>query len=123
MRMQCPECGSVDVHSSRTKSSGESALRWLGIAPRRCSACGWRGLRPRSLFPVGQRSGPQRSSDAAQAIDVREEEAYERARLERRRRRHRNHQRRRKGRTLKAVVYALALGAASGVFAYFFSGE
>ncbi len=119
MLMRCPKCGSIDVHSSRGKGTKDSALRFVGIAPRRCSACGWRGYRPRFLYPSKQRAGP--SGASAPVIDAAAEAAFERS-MRRRRRLH-SHSRRKRTRALKAILYALALGAGTGLAVYVFSGE
>lgn len=121
MLMRCPKCDSIDVHSSRAKGAKDIALRFVGIAPRRCSACGWRGYRPRFLFPAKQRAGPATAPISAPAIDVRAEE--ERERILRRRRRKRTHSRRKRTRAVMALAYALALGAGTGLAVYLLSGE
>ncbi len=51
MIARCPRCGCFDIHNSRPRGSMESFVRIFGIAPRRCSACGWRAIRPKWLCP------------------------------------------------------------------------
>lgn len=51
MIARCPKCGCFDIHNSRPRGSTESFFRVFGIAPQRCSACGWRAVRPKWLYP------------------------------------------------------------------------
>ncbi len=114
MLTKCPNCGSFDVHSSRASTRGERVLRVLGIAPRRCSACGWRGYRPRALYPAKQRSA---SMAGGEPFDPIAEAKRERSQA-RRRRRLRSHTRRRKLRTLQLAVFALMLGMGTGLLVF-----
>ncbi len=43
MSRLCPGCSSADLHISRDRSLMDRAMRAIGLPPRRCSACGWRG--------------------------------------------------------------------------------
>lgn len=120
--MRCPKCGSHDVHSSRAKGARDAALRFVGVAPKRCTACGWRGYRPRFLFHPKQRAAaPFASRGPVPEIDIEAEAAWERS-MRRQRRLRGSYSRRRRARTLQAFALALALGAAAGLGAFAFSG-
>ena len=56
MTATCPRCGSADIHSSRSRGALETLARVVGLPPRRCAACGWRGLRPRGLYSTRRSS-------------------------------------------------------------------
>jgi len=41
----CPQCGSADVHRSRTRTAAEWIARRLGLRLRRCHVCNFRFAR------------------------------------------------------------------------------
>jgi predicted RNA-binding Zn-ribbon protein involved in translation (DUF1610 family) len=65
----CPSCGSTELHSSRSKSLMDRALRALGLPPRRCAACGWRGYFARALSTArGEPAGAGAPFDAVARV-------------------------------------------------------
>ena len=120
----CPRCGSVDVHSSRAKGPLEGLARVLGLPPRRCSACGWRGFRPRPLFP--SKHGSQPELRAAEAPPPAPEPAPIAAppppaddrHSKRRKHKHRNHIKGKGSDAWKVALLAIALGIALGYVVY-----
>jgi len=131
----CPRCGSTAVHSSRTKGALDRIARLAALPPRRCSACGWRGYRPRVLFPSKHGSNPElpavqpaaepapaqpqqpqplpTASDPAPEPEKEKETEKQRAAGRRRRHRHRHHIKT-KNAAWKVALLAVGMGAALG---------
>ncbi|MBI5544032.1 MAG: hypothetical protein HY901_09105 [Deltaproteobacteria bacterium] len=123
----CPRCGSVDVYSSRAKGAGETFARLLGLPPRRCSACGWRGFRPRIIFPARRGSSPDNPVLASPEVPppvppMAASDPGSRRSKRRHHPRHHQHRIKHRGTGGKLVALALALGVAAGLMAYACSG-
>jgi len=112
MTPTCPRCGSVDLHSSRSKGVGDALVRALGMPPRRCSACGWRGYRPRVLCPAKHGSQPELPAVAAPPPEpISAPDPVPPPAEKAKRRGHRKHQRHLKGPKVAAwKIAALAVG-------------
>ncbi|MFN7135639.1 MAG: hypothetical protein ACK4N5_26440 [Myxococcales bacterium] len=114
--IRCPRCHSWDVNRSRTRNVFERALALGTFAPRRCSACGWRGFR------FG------RTASESPARDVSPEERRRRLQAEaqeasRRRRALRPPRvRRDAAKRNQALAFALAVGMSIGIFAHSCAG-
>ena len=116
MTGRCPRCGNPEVQSSRARGAVETFARLLGFPPRRCTACGWRGLRPRVIFDARKASKP---GIPQVELPPAPPPPPSPAELEKRRRhRHRHHIKTQKRQALQAVVIALVLGVGAGIIVY-----
>ena len=119
MTATCPRCGSVDLQSSRSKGPLDAIARVLGLPPRRCTACGWRGIRPRLLAPARHGSSPSLPIATEQP---KPDPAPVQEHHRRRKHHHKHHVRTSKGPNLMVVLAAVMIGVATGLVVYAFLG-
>ena len=119
MTGRCPRCGNPEVQSSRARGPIELFARVIGFPPRRCTACGWRGMRPRLIFGARKASNP---SIPKVAVPPPPPPPPPPSPAEEEKRRHHHHHRhhikKQKRQALQALVLALVLGVGAGLIVY-----
>ena len=116
MTGRCPKCGNPEVQSSRARGPGEMFARMLGFPPRRCTACGWRGIRPRLIFDARKASNPSIPKVEAPLAPPPLPTSDKSDR--KRHHRHRHHIKKQRRQALEALLLAIVLGVGAGFVVY-----
>jgi hypothetical protein len=121
------------VHSSRSKGALETLARVVGLPPRRCAACGWRGLRPRAFYDIRRCSKPELAKVEAPTAPAPQLPPVAPAPVapadpnphhhHHRHHRHRTTAKRKRSATFSAIALAVALGVCAGFMVYSCGGQ
>jgi len=118
------------VHSSRSKGAIETLARVVGLPPRRCAACGWRGLRPRAFYDIRRCSKPElakaeepAAAPAPQPQPAPIAPADPNPHHHHRHHRHRTTAKRKRSATFSAIALAVGLGICAGFMVYSCGGQ